>query len=255
MEPGFDPIDLDMLQIVAAARLLATAQRVVCLTGAGVSAESGIPTFRDAQTGLWANVDPMQLASQEGFSAAPGPVWRWYMERLRKVEHASPNPGHVAAMQLQRRSPNFTLVTQNVDDLHERAGSHSVLHLHGRIDHFHCNRCTFHHTLTVSEREAPAPPCCIACGGLVRPSIVWFGEPLPARVLEHAWRAAERCDLMLVVGTSGVVYPAAQLPLLAHQSGAHIIEIDLDRSSLTEMADVHLQGRAGEILPALLAAL
>ena len=118
MEPGFDPIDLDMLQIVAAARLLATAQRVVCLTGAGVSAESGIPTFRDAQTGLWANVDPMQLASQEGFSAAPGPVWRWYMERLRKVEHASPNPGHVAAMQLQRRSPNFTLVTQNVDDLH-----------------------------------------------------------------------------------------------------------------------------------------
>ena len=255
MEPDFDPINLDMLQIVAAARLLATAQRIVCLTGAGVSAESGIPTFRDAQTGLWANFDPMQLASQEGFAAAPGLVWRWYIERLRNVERASPNPGHIAVMQLQRRSPNFTLVTQNVDDLHERAGSHAVLHLHGRIDRFHCNRCTFQHTLTVIERVAPAPPCCTACGGLVRPSVVWFGEPLPARVLDHAWRAAERCDLILVVGTSGVVYPAAQLPLLAQQSGAHIIEINLERSPLAEMADVHLQGRAGEILPALLAAL
>jgi NAD-dependent deacetylase len=177
------------------------------------------------------------------------------MERLHMVEHASPNPGHIALAQLEKLGPSFTLVTQNVDDLHERAGSHSVLHLHGRIDHFHCNRCTFDHTLTVSERAAPLPPRCAACGGLVRPSVVWFGEALPVRVLDHAWRAAERCDLMLVVGTSGVVYPAAQLPLLAHQAGAHIIGVNLELSPLAEMADVYVQGPAGEILPALLAAL
>ncbi|MBP6440461.1 MAG: NAD-dependent deacylase [Caldilineaceae bacterium] len=246
-------MDLEMLQM--AAHLLAAAQRIVCLTGAGVSAESGIPTFRDAQTGLWARCDPMQLASQEGFAAAPGLVWRWYMERLRTVEHAAPNSGHVALAQLEQQACNFTLVTQNVDDLHERAGSRAVMHLHGRIDHFRCNLCTFEHTLTPSERTAPLPPPCIACGGPVRPGVVWFGEALPVRVLDHAWRAAERCDVMLVVGTSGVVYPAAQLPLLAHHAGARIIVVNLECSPLTDMADVCLQGPAGETLPALVAAL
>lgn len=255
MATGIDPSEFEMLQLVAAAHLLSAARRVVCLTGAGVSAESGIPTFRDAQTGLWARFDPAQLASQEGFAAAPGLVWRWYMERLQLVEHAHPNPGHLAIAALARQIADFILVTQNVDNLHERGGSRSVLHLHGRIDRFHCNECGFEHVLTEQDRTAPTPPHCVACCGLVRPDVVWFGELLPARVLDHAWRAAERCDAMLVVGTSGVVYPAAQLPMLAHQAGAHIIEVNPERSPLTAMADVHLQGPAGALLPALLEAL
>lgn len=255
MATGIDPSEFESLQLVAAARLLHAARRVVCLTGAGVSAESGIPTFRDAQTGLWARFDPAQLASQEGFAAAPGLVWRWYMERLDLVEHAHPNAGHLAIAALARQITDFTLVTQNVDNLHERAGSHSVLHLHGRIDRFLCNECGFEHVLTAQDRTAPTPPHCAACNGLVRPGVVWFGELLPARILDHAWRAAERCDAMLVVGTSGVVYPAAQLPLLAHQAGARIIEVNPERSPLTEMADVYLQGPAGALLPALLDAM
>jgi NAD-dependent deacetylase len=255
METDFDSTELEMRQLAKAARLLSPAQRIACLTGAGVSAESGIATFRDAQTGLWANFDPMQLASQAGFSAEPGVVWRWYMERLQRVEQAQPNPGHRVLADLEAQVRRFTLITQNVDDLHERAGSHSVLHLHGRIDRFHCNRCGFDHTLTAQERSASQPPQCLACGGAVRPSVVWFGEALPGRILDHAWRAAERCDVMLVVGTSGVVYPAAQLPLLARQSGARIIEINPERSPLADILDVHLQGPAGVILPALLAAM
>lgn len=255
MDIDIDPADLAASQLVAAASLLNRARRIVCLTGAGVSAESGIPTFRDAQTGLWARFDPLQLASQEGFALEPGLVWQWYMARLRTVERAQPNPGHLALAHLERRAPHFTLVTQNVDDLHERAGSHSALHLHGRIDRFHCNRCGFDHTLTAQERSAPEPPQCLACGDSVRPSVVWFGESLPGRILDHAWRAAERCDVMLVVGTSGVVYPAAQLPLLAHQFGARIIEVNPERSTLADLLHVHLQGPAGVLLPALLAAM
>lgn len=258
MESEFDPseaLDPAAVQLVTAARLLNRAQRIVCLTGAGVSAESGIATFRDAQTGLWARFDPVQLASQEGFAADPGLVWRWYMERLATVEQARPNPGHLALAELERSARNFTLVTQNVDDLHERGGSLTVLHLHGRINHFHCSRCTFEHQLTPRERRALLPPHCAACGGAIRPSVVWFGEALPGRVLDHAWRAAERCDVMLVVGTSGVVYPAAQLPLLARQFGAHLIEVNPERTALTDMADAYLQGPAGIVLPALLEAM
>ena len=255
MDETSDPVTMQAQQIAIAAQLLAAAQRVVCLTGAGVSAESGVATFRQAQTGLWARFDPMQLASQEGFAAAPGLVWRWYMDRLRTVEAAQPNPAHRALAQLEQRLRSFTLVTQNVDDLHERAGSRSVLHLHGRINRFHCNRCNFEHALTAGERIAPLPPACVACGGPVRPSVVWFGEALPARILELAWREAERCNLMLVVGTSGVVYPAAQLPRLAEQSGARIIDINPERSPISEVADSYLQGAAGVLLPALVAAL
>ncbi len=255
METDFDPIEMEMLQLATAARLLRTAQRIACLTGAGISAESGIATFRDTQTGLWANFDPMQLASQAGFSADPGVVWRWYMDRLQRVQQAQPNPGHRALADLEARVHRFTLITQNVDDLHERAGSRSVLHLHGRIDRFHCNRCGFDHALTMQERSAPRPPQCLACGDSVRPSVVWFGESLPGRILDHAWRAAERCDVMLVVGTSGVVYPAAQLPLLARQLGAHLIEVNPERTALSDMADAYLQGPAGVVLPDLLEAI
>ena len=206
----------ELHQITQAAQALAQARHIVCLTGAGVSAESGVATFRDAQTGLWARFDPQRLASQEGFADDPGLVWRWYSERLRMVEAATPNPGHRALARLQELTPAFTLVTQNVDDLHERAGSQQVQHIHGRIHIFRCNYCRAEHALQPSERTQELPPICLACGDQVRPDVVWFGEALPESVVEIAWRAAEVCDIMLVVGNKwcglscGRIAPASQ---------------------------------------------
>ena len=235
--------------ILQAAKALAGAQRVVCLTGAGTSAESGVATFRDAQSGLWSQFDPQQLASQAGFQADPGLVWRWYMQRLGMVEAAHPNPGHLALARLERLMPTFTLATQNVDDLHERAGSRSVLHIHGHITHMRCNVCSFEHRLQNAERTGVMPPLCRQCGGYVRPDVVWFGEALPPRISNLAWQAAERCDVMLVVGTSGVVYPVAQLPLIAQAQGATVIDINPDCTPISEMADLFLQAASGNILP------
>jgi len=239
--------------LIAAARLLHHAQRVVCLTGAGVSAESGIATFRDAQTGLWAHFEPLQLASQQGFATNPGLIWQWYMHRLARVEEALPNPGHTALVHLESSKRFFTLITQNVDDLHERAGSRHALHLHGRIDHFHCNVCLFQHELRPAERFVAEPPRCSGCDGPIRPSVVWFGEPLPSRVLDRAALESERCDVCLVAGTSGVVFPAAQLPYVAHQKGAQVIEINPDKTPISEIAAIHLCGASGEVLPRLFA--
>ncbi|MEZ4675438.1 MAG: NAD-dependent deacylase [Caldilineaceae bacterium] len=261
-----------MNQLQEAAELIAQAHSIICLTGAGISAESGIATFRDAQTGLWSHFDPAKLASQAGFAADPGLVWRWYMERLAAVERAEPNAGHQALAQLEalqcdavgfsleqpRAYPGaarFTLVTQNVDDLHERAGNRHVLHIHGRITRFRCNLCASEHPLAAVEREQAHPPTCGICGNAVRPDVVWFGENLPGRVLDMAWRAAERADLVLVVGTSGVVYPAAQLPLVAKQHGATLIDINPECTPISEIADLFLQGKSGSVLPQLLQAL
>ncbi len=158
--------------IDAASQILRASVVVACLTGAGMSAESGVPTFRDAQTGLWAAYDPQRLASPQGFAADPGLVWRWYMARLAGVEKATPNAGHLALAEMERRWPGFTLITQNVDDLHERAGSTGVIHLHGNIARFHCQRCGTLHNLQAVERTSPQPPRCAACGGNVRPSVV-----------------------------------------------------------------------------------
>jgi NAD-dependent deacetylase len=242
-------------QIQQAAQALAQAQRVVCLTGAGVSAESGVATFRDVQTGLWSKFDPQRLASQEGFADDPGLVWRWYMERLRTVEAAAPNPGHLALAQLETRMAEFTLVTQNVDNLHERAGSRQVYHIHGRINHFRCNYCRTEYTLQAHEQTQEQPPICPHCGELVRPDVVWFGESLPVDVVDIAWRAAESCEIMLVVGTSGVVYPVAQLPLVAKRAGALVIDVNPHCTPISEMADIFLQGAGGVVLPQLLDAL
>ncbi len=242
-------------QCLQARRVLGDAKRIVCLTGAGVSAESGVATFRDAQTGLWSRFDPQRLASQAGFAADPGLVWRWYMARLDTVEAAVPNRGHMALAHLATLTPTLTLVTQNVDDLHERAGSQPVLHIHGRINHFRCNRCATDHALQPNERTQALPPTCLFCGDFVRPDVVWFGEALPSHVVEIAWQAAERCDVMLVVGTSGVVYPVAQLPLVAQQAGAVVIDVNPDCTSISEIADIFLQGAGGLILPALVDAL
>jgi NAD-dependent deacetylase len=236
----------------AAAHLLRRAKRVVCLTGAGASAESGVATFRDSEDGLWSRVDPQVLASQEGFAANPGMVWQWYMHRLMAVERAQPNRGHRTLAELEERWPFFTVVTQNVDDLHERGGSRHVLHLHGRITRFRCNVCAFEHELLPQEKHATRPPRCFSCGGAVRPDVVWFGEPLPQRVLDKAWHESERSDVLLVIGTSGVVYPAAHLPIVAQQHGARVIEINPATTTLTERADIYLPGRSGVLLPRLL---
>jgi NAD-dependent deacetylase len=235
----------------AAARFLRQANRIVCLTGAGASAESGVATFRDAENGMWSRFDPQALASQEGFAANPGMVWQWYMHRLLSVEAAQPNAGHRALAQFEQALPSFTIVTQNVDDLHERSGSRRVLHLHGRITRFRCNVCAFEHELLPAEKRATRPPRCLSCGGAVRPDVVWFGETLPSRILDRAWHESERCDVFLVIGTSGVVYPAAHLPLVAQQRGARLIDINPDSTALTERADVHLPWRSGMVLPRL----
>lgn len=237
-----------------AAEKLAKARRVACLTGAGVSSESGIATFRDALTGLWSKFDPMTLASQEGFAADPGLVWRWYMDRLSWVEEAAPNPGHVALARLEALAPTFTLITQNVDNLHEKAGSEHVLHIHGSLARFRCNQCDSPYTLKPEDRSEPEPPRCPNCGGPVRPDVVWFGEMLPYDVLRAAQQAARTCDVMLVVGTSGVVYPAAELPYTAKSTGAFVIDINPDPSPISSMADVFLQGRSGEMAPRLVEA-
>ena len=246
---------LDIQQIRQAAQQLAQAKRVVCLTGAGVSAESGVATFRDAQTGLWSKFDPQRLASQAGFAADPGLVWRWYMARLDSVERAAPNPGHLALTRLAALTSSFTLVTQNVDDLHERAGSQPVLHIHGRINRFRCNYCQAEHDLQPDERHQEQPPVCAFCGDKVRPAVVWFGEALPGPVVEMAWREAERCDVMLVVGTSGIVYPVAQLPAVAQQAGAVVIDVNPECTPISERADLFLQGAGGVVLPQVMDAL
>ena len=237
--------------IAKAAQLLSAASAVVCLTGAGVSAESGVPTFRDALTGLWSRFDAEELASPEGFERDPGLVWRWYMWRLELLQTAAHNPGHTALAQLAGLCERFLLVTQNVDDLHEQAGSTDVVHLHGSLLRFRCRGCAQPHHLTEEQRRADSPPACAACGELARPDVVWFGEGLPWQAVEAAAEASYACDLMLVVGTSGLVYPAAQLPLIAKQAGATVIDVNPEPSHLSAVSDLYLQGKSGEILPAL----
>jgi NAD-dependent deacetylase len=239
-------------RILLAAEVLGRVGSIMVLSGAGVSAESGVPTFRDAQNGLWASYDPDRLASPEGFAADPGLVWRWYMQRLGSAEAAQPNAGHLALATLAGRVP-LVLYTQNVDDLHERAGSPEVRHLHGRLTRFRCNRCQGAHVPTPEERAADFPPRCPVCQGFVRPDVVWFGEMLPPRLLEQAWQDARTCDLMLVVGTSGLVQPAAQLPLVARAAGRMVIDVNPEPGPISRSADLYLQGASGQILPRILA--
>jgi NAD-dependent deacetylase len=234
--------------------LLLSAKRVAVLTGAGISAESGIPTFRGPD-GIWKRFNVDQLASWEGFSARPDEGWRFYDERRRVVAAANPNPGHQALAMWERRllasGGSFSLLTQNVDELHSRAGSVSVVELHGSIWKVKCPGCG-----TVSRDErAPMPempPHCAKCGHWVRPAVVFFGEMLDPVNVRAATRAAESCEVMLVVGTSAAVYPAAALPTVAKASGAKIVEVNPEETGLTPQVDISLRGRAGETLPGLL---
>jgi NAD-dependent deacetylase len=243
MRVGFDPRLVQRLR---------HAQRVVALTGAGVSAESGIPTFRDAQNGLWARFRPEELATPEAFRRDPQLVWDWYEWRRGLVAHAEPNAGHRALARLEALVPRFLLVTQNVDGLHQRAGSRMIVGLHGNI---HRSKC-FAEDIVVSERQhgEERPPRCPRCGAHLRPDVVWFGETLPAQALAEAEAAARGCDVLFSLGTSAAVFPAAQLPVTALQSGAMVVEVNMAPTPLRGIATFSLLGRAGELLPRLLEA-
>lgn len=227
---------------------LSQARRVAVLTGAGISAESGIPTFRDALTGLWANYDPQELATPEGFARNPKMVWEWYASRRARMAGVRPNPGHDALARLERRFDTFTLVTQNIDSLHQRAGSREVVELHGNITRV---KCSLEQRVVSGFAESESPPRC-SCGAYLRPDVVWFGEMLPADALARAEDAAEHCDVFLSIGTSAQVYPAAELPLRALSAGATVVEINPERTALTRHIQFALQGPAGEVLPLLL---
>ncbi|CRI66858.1 NAD-dependent deacetylase [Thiocapsa sp. KS1] len=236
---------------------LRTCRHLLVLTGAGVSQESGIPTFRDALSGLWDRFDPAQLATPEAFDADPALVWGWYAWRRAQVLLCEPNPAHRAIAALADRVPRLTLVTQNVDGLHQRAGSPDVLELHGSLHRPYCRVCGHPHALSdnspdlASEDSPLPPPRCACCGGPVRPGVVWFGESLPADVWYAAETAANICDLVLVVGTSSLVYPATELPLTALARGADVVQINPDRTDLDDLATFRIKGTAARVLPEL----
>lgn len=239
--------------LARARALLQKARSCVVLTGAGMSAESGVPTFRDAQTGVWSKFDPMQLASREGFLADPAFVWRWYSSRRERVVQVQPNAGHLALVGHERRFSPFAIVTQNVDGLHTRAGSTAVLELHGNLTRTKCFADCGVRIDDPADLPPGEPPVCPACGQWLRPDVVWFGEMLDPAVLERAERLAARCEVMLVVGTSGLVYPAAGLAHLAKRSGAQVIVVNPNPSDLDDCADVLVTRTAAEALPRLFA--
>jgi len=226
------------------------AGHVVALTGSGISAESGVPTFREAQTGLWERYEPQELATPEAFGRDPRLVWEWYRWRRDLVMRAEPNEGHEALATLERRIPDFTLFTQNVDGLHGRAGSRNVVELHGNILR---SRCSLEGEVTEpDEQDELVPPRCPRCGSDLRPDVVWFGEMLPSGALEAASEAARKCEMFFSIGTSSLVYPASGLPFEAAQAGAVLIEINPHETPLSPYADYTLRGPAGEVLPKLL---
>lgn len=238
----------------ACAQALAEARHIAVLTGAGVSAESGVPTFRDALEGLWAKHDPMQLATPEAFARDPQTAWDWYRWRRQRVAEVQPNRGHDALAVLARRVPRLTLITQNVDGLHQRAGSDPVIEFHGSLFSDKCTACTIR-TPAHDAVAGDSPPACTTCGGVMTPGVVLFGEMIPPEVMLAAEQAATECDVFLVVGTSAQVYPAAGLASTARGFGARIIEINPEATPISAGADYVLRGRSGDVLPALLAAL
>jgi NAD-dependent protein deacetylase/lipoamidase len=228
---------------------LGQTRRVTVLTGSGVSAESGVPTFRDSQTGLWARYKPEELATPQAYRRNPRLVWEWYAWRRELVQKAYPNPAHYALAQMERQVRQFTLLTQNVDGLHRDAGSHKVIELHGNIFRVKCSQED--QIVKYWQESGEIPPRCPYCNGPLRPDVVWFGEALPGGALEAAWRAAQNSEVFLSVGTSGLVQPAALLPITAKDHGALLVEINPNETPLTNQADYFLAGPAGVILPAL----
>ena len=237
------------------AEILARSRFLVVFTGSGVSKESGIPTFREAQEGLWARYDPQQLATLEGFMRDPNLVWEWYDHRFGLIEGLEPNPGHLAIAALERYVPRVVVITQNIDNLHQDAGSSDVIELHGNMRRYKCLGGHTGFTRADFAAQTEHPPRCPRCRAMLRPDVVWFGEMLPPEPLERAFAESAACDAMLVVGTSGLVQPAASLPMYARRAGSPIIEVNPNRSDITWMADIFLPGPAGQVLPKLVDAL
>ncbi|MCX6825966.1 MAG: NAD-dependent deacylase [candidate division Zixibacteria bacterium] len=227
-------------------KIFGSAKSVAVLTGAGLSAESGVPTFRGTE-GLWSKFRAEELATVEAFLNNPKLVWEWYLHRRELMNQVTPNAGHYALAEMEKYFEDFTLITQNVDGLHRAAGSQHLLELHGNISRNKCLECgkPFRGEINL---ESGKPPQC-ECGGRIRPDVVWFGELLPEKVVREAFEAASRANLFFSVGTSSLVYPAAAMPLTANRKGAYLVEINLEPTPLTEFADYSLLGKSGEILP------
>lgn len=231
---------------------LRKARSVVVLTGAGVSAESGVPTFR-GQEGLWRNYNPQELATPEAFNKDPTLVWEWYDWRRGLIAPLEPNPAHLAIAELEKRSPSFLLITQNIDGLHKKGGSKQMLELHGNIWNVRCvaeGNVTENHDVPLQN----IPPMC-SCGAMLRPHIVWFGESLDPHILHQSLQAIEACDFLIVAGTSAVVQPSASFPIMARERGATVLEVNMEPTPISSLVNASLFGKAGELLPQLVASL
>ncbi len=239
-----------------AVEALSEAARLVVVTGAGMSQDSGVPTFRDAQTGLWARYDPQELATEFAFRSHPARVFGWYLSRWKKIREVDPHPGYYALVRLGTVCDELLVATQNVDSLHRRAGSSDVVELHGSLAAFRCLERGHPYEAALLEGLAVTggevqPPECKECGSPVRPGVVWYGESLPTGAVSRAWEAVGCCDGLIVVGTSALVYPAAELPEIALQRGCPVVEINPDATPLTHRVDVWWGERAAVALPLL----
>jgi NAD-dependent deacetylase len=232
--------------------ILDEAGSVTVLTGAGISAESGVPTFR-GEEGLWKKFRPQELATVDAFMRNPELVWEWYQHRRELLSTIEPNPGHRALKDLEGWCRDFTLITQNIDGLHQKAGSQRVLELHGNVRRNRCMECGRKYA-EIDFPENRSTPLC-RCGGKIRPDVVWFGESLPQQTLEEAFLASRRCQVFFSIGTSAVVYPAASLPVVALQGNAYVVEINIEPTPLSSQVDQFIGGRSGEVLPLLVEAL
>lgn len=238
------PIPAELVQKVR------SAHHFLVLTGAGISAESGIPTFRDAQTGLWAHYQPLDLAIPEAFQRNPRLVWEWYAWRREVVLHAQPNPGHFALATMEKIVPSFHLITQNVDNLHHIAGTRQLIEFHGNIFQ---TKCSFENIIVESWLDTgEVPPRCPYCNHYLRPNVVWFGESIPNKTLEQVFDLVQRCEVFFSIGTSSLVEPAASLPLLARKHGSMIVEVNIQPTPLTYLTDFFLKGPSGVLLPKLI---
>ncbi len=229
---------------------LSTANHVAALTGAGISAESGIKTFRDSD-GLWTKFNPMELATVDGFMNNTELVWEWYKHRKETIGSKKPNPGHIALAKMEQLFTEFTLITQNIDRLHHRAGSKNIYELHGNVEDNYCFDCKepFYGDTNLPEGQIPI---CPECGGKIRPAVVWFGEMLPVHAIRGGQEAAARCDVFFSIGTSAEVYPAANIPLIAKQAGAYVVEVNPKPTAISTYMDECLLAPSGEALPLLL---
>jgi NAD-dependent deacetylase len=223
---------------------------LVFFTGAGISAESGIPTFR-GKDGIWNKLKPEELASFDAFMRNPEMVWEWYQYRRKIISETQPNPGHLTIAEFSKHFENVSVITQNVDNLHRRAGSKDVYELHGNIEINYCIECgePYNDPIDYSNKELIK---CGSCGGYIRPGVVWYGEMLPQKIFAQSGRIASQCDMCFIVGTSAVVYPAASIPLSAKQGGAFLVEINTDKTDISNIVDYSMMGKSGEILPVIL---